>query len=176
MMYLQKTLDWINANTNSKELLMHDVELISSFLLLWGLFEGKHFRNENLTPVTLTKLGRNVSDKVPEEIIESAFGHFYKRYRIGSKAPERFRRLKLATSAKKHASLVEEKTQFDFVDSILSSPDATISDKIVCLLNIVLRYRNNIFHGVKEVYRVNVYREEIDVINVFMGKLIPNLE
>ena len=175
-MYLQKTLDWVNANTNSKELLMHDVELISSFLLLWGLFEGKHFRNENLNPVTLTKLGRNVSDKVPEDVIESAFGHFCKRYRVGSEALERFGRLKLATSTRNRASLVEEKTQFDFVDSILSSPTATRSDKIVCLLNIVLRYRNNIFHGVKEVYRINVYRKEIDVINVFMSNLVSNLE
>jgi hypothetical protein len=177
MQYTEKTFVWLKnfLPESGRALVFYDLELISAFLVLWGLFEGKHFRSEYLTPVSLTRFGRNVAGVESDGEVESLFKHFHERYCLDENGARKFDRLKLSTSTRADKQ-IEGKSQRQFIQDIISRLDANKSDKVCCLFNIILRYRNNIFHGIKEVYKVNCYQKEIDLINVFMTSNLEKLK
>lgn len=118
-------------------------EAVISFALLWMYFEAR-LLNTWATAKTLKALAGRLEDaKLPidDASIVSCYDYFRDRYWDGQKPSPYFPKLKLPP---------------ELVDEVLASfatPPGPRQRLEACLL-IVLRYRNNLFHGTKWLYRL----------------------
>jgi len=118
---------------------------INDFSLLWPLFEGSilgpKYRSVDLLqiPDTLNELGALKADTLAVEI-----AYFRARYyREGQFTPE-FSRL--------HVERTNAASRASIRTFLTSGPEYPVVDAVKGILLIVLRLRNNLFHGVKALY------------------------
>ncbi len=134
---------------------------IKDFALLWSLFEANFCD---------TRWDRNIVQKNCDTLanenfaasneLDNIFSYFQKRYIAGGKTNKAFAALKLA---KKDSSLVE---------SLLLKTSPTVSEKIIAVLTIIYRFRNNYFHGTKWAYSFDGQEENFRLSNEFLAIII----
>ncbi len=122
---------------------------ISNFALIWSLFEAQLLDES----ATATKILRRSQDWVNAPGIDEAFidGHlnyFKERYVEGNGLGYRFNHLHLRANDNEQ-----------LVRNVLSGNENALENKLACCLIIILRFRNNYFHGIKWAYQ---FREQQD--------------
>ncbi|GAA0879285.1 hypothetical protein GCM10009119_22530 [Algoriphagus jejuensis] len=128
-------IEWINENfgTNFDE---EQLTNIKDFSLLWNIFENLVCGN-NCTVNRLDERLKSVKFQIEE--FQDNFQYSKDRYTEKGTTNARFENLNLRRGDRK-----------EFVANVLSRSEDITSDIVFALLIIVYRYRNNLFHGLKD--------------------------
>jgi hypothetical protein len=134
-------------------------ELASSFLIVWSIFEQSCFKGF----IRVNDI-RNFSDKykaiINIEVLNEAFEHFHNRYQDN----------------RKYINLKHRDRYYD-ADEICRKNimDLTDEDKLLFLIYVIYRFRNNIFHGNKGVMSWTRYTTQITYCVNSMIRIIDEL-
>ncbi|AYZ19214.1 MULTISPECIES: hypothetical protein [Enterobacteriaceae] len=157
-----KVSDWIQQNIQHSAPLEPDtLEVVSDFTLMWSIFEASEAHNENVVD-RIGVLSKRVAREMPTDAIDSQLAYWSKRYIHESGEPtEHF-----------HYLYFREASQIEKSLDVLINKETSFEDKIeVCLL-IVYRYRNNLFHGIKDITLLNDQvenlRNAIELLQIIM--------
>lgn len=139
----------------------NDLDLAKDFLILWSIFETKIrscFGNQN-TQINIPMIKKYVENYLDENVlihnpeIDIIYSHFKKRY---------------TNDTNKVEALFNFVTINQIFKDLHAKDDPTEKEKIIYMGIIIYRFRNNIFHGNKEYFNWNKYREEISYCNYIM--------
>lgn len=157
-----KVSDWIQQNIrHSAQLEPKTLETVSDFTLMWSIFEGSEAHNENVVD-QIGDLSKRVARIMPPDAIDAQLAYWSKRYIHENGEPtEHFHYLYFRKVSQVEKSL-----------NVLRNRDTSFEDKIeVCLL-IVYRYRNNLFHGIKDITLLNAQvenlRSAVELLQIIM--------
>lgn len=157
-----KVSDWIQKNIrHSAQLEPNTLETVSDFTLMWSIFEASEVDNKNVVD-QIGVLSKRVARDMPSNAIDSQLSYWSKRYIHESGEPTKhFRYLYFNGASQTEKSL-----------DVLKNKETSFEDKIeVCLL-IVYRYRNNLFHGIKDITLLNAQvenlRNAIELLQIIM--------
>ena len=129
------------------------------FVLLWNLFESRIF-NSSYSPEDVA--AKNLI--VPKELVEKTLVYFKKRYVKNGQVNEKFQRLKLRTKSDKQS----------LVKGVLLGNNHDECAIVEACIIIIGRYRNNLFHGLKEIASLNLQKDNFDTANEFLMSVLEN--
>lgn len=169
---LEDTLLWIKKFLHTESLSVKEMEQTFSFLLMWNIFEGKLYDNDHrLTVETLADLGRAQVCSFDKKKICSVYDYFFDRY-FGSKGDkDKFLNLRLEKDPKRTKKYLNDKTEQDFVKFILNNKESAVSEKLVAIFLIAYRFRNNLFHGLKNIKNLLEYQVAFTQINSLLREI-----
>lgn len=126
------------------KLTTQEIEAIYSFTLMWTLFEGQILNTAASAKKIAEKAGEWQDQGYLEDMwFEPQLEYFKARYIENGAPSQRFGHLHLRTNDCP-----------DLVKSVLLGNGATPAEKLSAILIIVLRLRNNFFHGLKWAYQI----------------------
>lgn len=122
---------------------------ISNFALVWSLFEAQLLEESASARKIVQKSQEWVNQRgLNDELYKDHLSYFKARYVEGEELSYRFTHLHL-----------RQNDNEKLVRDVLLGNDNTPENKLACCLIIVLRFRNNYFHGAKWAYQ---FREQQD--------------
>src|SRR5690554_67997 len=125
---------------------------ISNFALIWSLFEAQLLDESASARKILQKTQEWVNGLgIDEALINSHLNYFKKRYVEGDDFGYRFNHLHLR--ANDNEQLVRD---------VLLGNENALENKLACCLIIILRFRNNYFHGIKWAYKFQEQQENFE--------------
>ena len=136
--------NWIN-NRFGTNFIESDLNHIKDFSLLWNIFEDIVCDNDcniTLLKIRLESKTFNLSD------FQTNFEYFQNRYITDNNTNERF----------EHLNINNARIEQTVKDVLLGSND-NVSEIVLALSIIVYRYRNNLFHGRKDITTINEQNE-----------------
>ena len=156
----------------SEKISEHTTQLLVSFLLTFNLFEDWLFEKER---------GWNARMRISEKLVEAPwfnlehykeFAEFFsKRYITTENAVNsHFRNLQLSKRANDG-----NKSEYEIVKSVLLGEKNSAKDTIYAYFCIAYRFRNNLFHGNKQVLGLNIYDECFQVVIDFMCQIMDEM-
>jgi hypothetical protein len=151
-------VEWINERygTNYTE---EQLVNVKDFSLLWNIFENV-VCNSNCNVDLLDEKLNPIEFDI--EIFRYNLEYFKNRYILDGDTNDRFEHLHLRNGDRR-----------EFVVSVLLGNDDTPNDIVLALAIIVYRYRNNLFHGLKDFMRINLQEENfINANNVLKSILL----
>lgn len=150
-------LNWINETirVNKSPLQEADIENIKNFALLWNLFETKCCR-KNANPGSINAFIDRQIDILKLDTLDFAFNDFFNWYSDSS----RFNALKLTG---------ENKT---IVEKVLSGEYQDKNNKIKFIMAVIHRYRNNLFHGEKNLLTIETQENSFKIANEVLQYMI----
>lgn len=150
-------LEWINSKfgTNITETTLIEIK---DFTLLWNIFDNTLFMSEfSIDQLESTIQNRNFDFGQFRDI----FLYFQNRYIEHNLINERFGNLNFR---------INDREQF--VRIALLDNNISDNDKILAIGIIVYRFRNNLFHGVKDFRFLNNQRENFSHANRYLRILL----
>jgi len=133
---------------------------IRDFSMLWSLFEAKHLDcngSANRIRKWATRDEGNVNDYA------DPLNHFRERYFVGGSFTENFSGLNLRASDCP-----------DLVKDVLSGKNLGGIDQVAAIFIIILRLRNNLFHGTKWSYGIRGQLENFKHANCALMTALQN--
>lgn len=146
---------WIEQNTYGGTYLTPEAtDALANFTVMWNLFEGILCGNHAGVRKFDSLASRLREAQVDPDIINSiddclAFWTF--RYRTREGLADRFYGLHF-----------RENDSREIVEEVLLGQRESLSDKVLALLLIVYRLRNNLFHGIKT---LEILNDQVDNLN-----------
>ena len=168
---MNEIIEWINLNIdNSQDILnSNNIPNIFAFTLLWNLYEDlfwtRNTDNTNNQAYSLRKaleIIESKKDKFDESVITPIFCYYHTRYQELSK----FENLKFRDSGADREA--KEKIELMLNSTIQHS----ISNKLYFIMAIVFRFRNNLFHGEKQLIHIQYQEENFKYANQFLMHII----
>ncbi|EIY25965.1 hypothetical protein HMPREF1062_04307 [Bacteroides cellulosilyticus CL02T12C19] len=157
------TMQWINRKF-SANLTAEAYNILADFLLLWNLFEDRLFENN----FTIEKAEHYVNDYIGRfnpDVCNRVFKYFKKRYtdiELGTVSyPLLFEKLNFRANDRK-----------GFVQNMLATESPSLGNKILASIIIIFRYRNNLFHGLKDVTQINDQQSNFVTANKMLRMFI----
>jgi|SRR5690554_4833369 len=153
-------IEWINEKygTNFTE---EELTNIKDFSLLWNIFEnlvcGNHC-NVNRLDQRLNPIEFQIAD------FQENFQYFKNRYTENGTTNGRFEHLNFRNGDRK-----------EFVANVLLSNDNVTSDIVLALSIIVFRYRNNLFHGLKNFMQIDLQEENFRNANQVIKSILTHI-
>jgi len=133
--------EWIRNNLKASVNLSDDLAAaVSDFALTWAIFEASEGERTNCIPEKLFPLAEKLSHKVSETFVDDLLAYWSIRYVTSASINWRFEHIGFTDV--RHSELVK---------SVLLGIDSFLVNKLTALLLIVYRYRNNLFHGNKDI-------------------------
>ena len=138
-------IDWLNQNAlGFRELTEEERDAIMAFSLLWSFFEAKSLQTNASANKILSLVHKwesngnlNIARFAP------SLNYFSDRYFCNGTKTEYFNGLNL-----------RQNDNTDLVRAVLARKNSNPADCVAVLLIVVLRLRNNLFHGVKWAYGI----------------------
>ena len=130
--------DWININcVGASDLRPETVEAVFSFTVMWNFFEGKLCRDERDIRVAFRQIARTYAQRVSlSDEIEFWSGRYLKDASFDPAFTDlSFRR----DDGREH------------VEAVLRREKTDSESRLLAVMFIVYRLRNNLFHGLKEI-------------------------
>lgn len=153
-------VSWLEIYFDKKVLEEKRIEPIMHFSLLWNLFEHEFSKYPNqITPRSLIELAVKSCRDIPEGILNETYDYFFRRYTNKGEVKSLFNKLLLGN----YSGLCK---------NILLSNNPSKKNKAECVLLIMYRFRNNLFHGNKTPSNLNLYENQFKVINKFLMNFI----
>jgi len=145
--------EWINNRfrTNFSE---NDLSSIKDFSLIWNVFENI-VCNNNCSVVRLTERLNPIDFELAE--FEESLNYFKNRYVDNGVTNERFGHLNFSHNDRR-----------ELVENVLLGNDIEISNIVLALTIIVYRYRNNLFHGLKQMEFIDQQQENFENANLIL--------
>lgn len=157
-----ETLQWINEKFHSN-LTNDDLNSVNDFLLLWSIFEKQACNNQGNIDCILRFVENNY-ERMDYDVINPIFHYFSNRYIQNGQITHRFQYLRLPNDR-----------LHDFVSGTLMSQESTNLDKLKACLLIVFRFRNNLFHGEKNILTINNQIDNFSNSNELIKHLIERI-
>jgi hypothetical protein len=134
-------------------------DAISSFAILWTLFEAQ-LLNQSASPGKIIDKCRGSFNEngIDIDFLEPILDYFKGRYTCENGLGEKFEHLHFRRNDNRQ-----------LVESVLLGQDIEPSNKLACCLIIILRFRNNYFHGIKWAYQ---FRDQQDNFETSITLLI----
>lgn len=149
---------WINQKfqCNFKP---QDIDAVRDFTLLWNVLEGIVFSTIFSIPTAEQIFQQHQFNEQP---FLPYYNYFRQRYiNTNGAANQRFRSLSF-----------RQADRAAFVEQILINQASQPGDKVLALMIIIYRLRNNLFHGIKPIRTLNQQRENFENANGFLKELI----
>ena len=138
-----KPMEWLLKTQGVNSLSPKDFDAVRDFTLLWGLFEGRAMANRGSQNELAAAVDRMIlPDCLPMEL-EQALAFWRDRYWHGSEPSGPFVALGFSMNPHREATM-----------QVLSGTIDDASNAMKALLQITMRLRNNLFHGVKWQYHL----------------------
>lgn len=138
-------IDWLCNNAPGfSNLAVEEREAIMHFSLLWSFFEAKTL-NTNASANSILALAHEWAntDRLRMEPFAKSLAYFRDRYFQNGAATVYFHGLNLRRNDNQA-----------LVSAVLRGDNTNHADQVAALLIVVLRLRNNLFHGVKWAYGI----------------------
>lgn len=151
--------EWL-FNRFQTNLDLSNVKSTLYFGLLWNLFEGG-VCNQNFD-IQLVRTKISLNNMVPADFSQE-FAYFKARYITNGNSNQRFNELNLRSGPNGSRELVK---------NVLTEVNTNSEDIIASLILIVNRYRNNMYHGIKDVSRILEQEENFSNANSVIVKFL----
>ena len=152
---MSNVIKWINEkiiNGGTGKMEANDIDEIRDFALLWNLFEDLLCdNNANMCKIDAL-IDKNI-DKFNDSEYQDIFEYFYDRYKNND---AKFNALRLHEPQK---NLVKKVLNDEFMDK---------NNKLKFIMSIIYRYRNNLFHGEKDMRYIRFQKENFEKTNEFL--------
>lgn len=149
-----------NQHSYDKNNIQEDLDTVGYFLILWSLFE-RICCNTYANKSTIDCVIENVKDSFSDTMLNEAFGYMKERY----KDKEKFKNLRFRETG--------GKVMKEHCENTFSDEEASKEDKLKTVLYIIYRYRNNLFHGSKQ---IPALQQQKDNFNMAYKVLIECIE
>jgi hypothetical protein len=150
-------INWINQRFGI-HLDANDLESIKDFALIWNIFE-RFVCNNNFTIATVEQ---SISQKKLQIAnFQEKFDYFKERYTENGQTNNRFNNLHFRGNDREN-----------FVRQVLLANNNTVQDMVLTLSIIVHRFRNNLFHGIKDIQVIHEQRTNFEQANSFLKTLL----
>ena len=150
-------LDWINFKFGT-DLSGEALNEIKNFTLLWNIFENLIFQsNFSINQLEIEIRRRNLDFNDFHDIYE----YFQNRYIVNGNINERFSNLNFRPNDRE-----------ELVQNALIDINSANNVKIFAIGIIVYRFRNNLFHGVKDFHFLNGQIENFNNANRYLKRFI----
>lgn len=152
---MSNVVKWINEkiiNDGTSKIDTNDIDEIRDFALLWNLFEDLLCSN-NANMSKIDTLIDSKIDKFNELEYQDTFQYFYNRYKSND---EKFNALRLRDPQK---NLVKKVLNDEFTDK---------NNKLKFIMAVIYRFRNNLFHGEKNMRYISLQKENFEKANIFL--------
>ena len=142
--------EWINKNLPISNIDSEEFVEVRNFMILWNLFESRLFNCD------FGQNKRNIDKiRLEPDIVNQTLQYLTERYTENNNINFRFKYLKFRYRQKecKNDCGCEDSRNCDykFVKRILLHGSDDSSETIKAIILIIYRYRNNLFHGEKEI-------------------------
>jgi hypothetical protein len=156
---------WIAENLfGGAELLPETTAAVANFTLMWNLFEDMVCRNHanvrEFKQIAQTLSQAQVSAE-DEEALRSCLSFWVFRYRRGTGFSARFEGLHFRPNDRR-----------EVVEAVLRGESEDLSSRLLALMVIVYRLRNNLFHGLKTIERLNDQVENLEMGSKCLAALL----
>jgi hypothetical protein len=156
-------IDWIRDNLQQPEgILPETLQAIGDFTLMWAIFEASEGEELNNMLQQITNFSDRLSTHLPYDLVEEEFAYWQSRYVKEGTKTDKFRHLRFS-----------DQRQKDLVFRSFSSNEPTLRDKLETCLLITYRYRNNMFHGMKDVRNLNEQEQNFIQATSLLQKVLP---
>jgi hypothetical protein len=142
---MTKILDWLRAKVHGFNNLS-DAELraISDFSLLWTLFESRLLDSKGSPRAICAAVDAwQKAGTLGAASVDEQLAYFRQRYFANGMFTDHFDHLHLRKNDRKL-----------LVRAVVDGSDNDARDRVVAVLIIIFRFRNNLFHGVKWQYKL----------------------
>lgn len=156
-------MEWFKQNIPEfKYIDTGTIDLIKEFVFLWSFFEFQ-FLNCKAKPNSIVVVANNLigRNKIVKLDYEYCLTYFKKRYFKNGNFTEHFNGLNLRSNDKQV-----------IIESVLSGESDQPKDELAAVLSIILRYRNNLFHGEKWSYNLNGQSDNFRHANEVLKNII----
>jgi hypothetical protein len=150
-------INWINQRfgINLQE---NDLESIKEFSLVWNIFERFVCNNNfSISRAELAITNKNLDIAH----FQNQANYFRNRYVTNGVTNVRFDNLHLRANDREA-----------FVRRTLLDQTSTNHEIVLALIIIVYRFRNNLFHGIKDITVIDQQKENFDNANTFLKSLL----
>lgn len=134
---------------------VEDQQEMMDFMMLWSYFEAR-FLNTNATPDTIEMFAHRLEQAglIQIDHLVESLEYLRNRYVEAGELGGRFEGLHL-----------RRRDNVETVKNVLLGIEHSPTEVLICCLTIVLRYRNNLFHGLKWAYGLRNQRDNFIVAN-----------
>jgi len=158
-------LEWINDFFNDAiDLQIEGIERVRNFALFWNMFENYACRNFANVARIKDFVDELEEDIVSAELLNPYVEYFIERYTNHDNQID-IRGLLFRTN--RSDSQAKEK-----VINVLSREETNPKETLEALLLIILRFRNNLFHGNKQIVNLNSQVENFAVANKLLANVL----
>ncbi|WP_394495605.1 hypothetical protein [Shewanella sp. ENK2] len=155
--------DWIIENLEHPEVLeSNTLNSLGNFTMMWAIFEASEGEERNNMLGQITLFSNRIAEHAPVTLIDEEFSYWKDRYIANGEQTNKFRHLRLSDARQEELLL-----------TTLSSEHPTFRDKLESCLLIVYRYRNNMFHGMKDVRKLNDQKNNFLMATSLLQKVLP---
>jgi hypothetical protein len=156
---------WIAQNTYGGTLLTPEATAaVANFTMMWNLFEGIVCGNAAKVPQFEGLAARLSEAAVPLDTMNSlddCLAFWTLRYRTPEGFTDRFLGLYFRNNDRR-----------EIVEEVLLGQRQSLSDKVLTLMIIVYRLRNNLFHGLKTLEMLNDQVDNLNTASRCLGVLM----
>lgn len=129
-----------------------ELEAMNTFTIMWTLFEAQVLGTSASTKKLVIKSQEwEAQGHLKENWLAPHLEYFRNRYFQNGEPTHRFEHLHL-----------RDKDEPNLVRSVLSGSESSPGEKLAVMLIIVLRFRNNFFHGIKWAYQMQEQQENFE--------------
>lgn len=154
---------WLDLNAPGyKDLSQEGKDAIMHFSMLWSLFEAQVLNTSASANSIEVKINAwHKGNLLNEDEFGKFKNYFIQRYIENGEPNYRFEHLHLRNGDKP-----------DLVKAVLKGEENSIASVLTAMLIIVLRYRNNFFHGIKWAYEFNDQLDNFNTANNLLMRII----
>ena len=138
-------MDWLlDQAPGFARLTNEERSAITDFALLWSLFEARILDNAaSAAKIYAAAEAWRKADQLDADLFEPELANFRKRYFAGGEFTHHFNGLFLRPNDRE-----------PLVRAVLDGSDGEPVHRVACVFIIIMRYRNNLFHGMKWQYQL----------------------
>lgn len=154
---------WLYENAPGFENLPdQDRRAIFDFAFLWSLFEAQVMDNYAQARTISERVGVwNNEKRIYPEVYEEALAYFRNRYCVNGEITYHFEYLNLRPSDSP-----------ELVTNVIKGRNDEPRDSMLCVLMIVWRLKNNLFHGSKWAYQIRDQLDNFTHANAVLMKVL----
>ncbi len=168
-----EVIQWLNDYfDNTTNFSREEISVVTDFSLLWNLFESKlaeRANNGERLSVNYTRLSAiaaqvsTESNYLDQQNFYEPFLHYFQ---------ERYVTANNTTNELFEGLRIRRQDIKNKVRKVLISDEQTHEKIIESILIIIYRFRNNLFHGEKDLHNIHLQYENFKIANSFLMKII----
>ncbi|TQO76120.1 hypothetical protein [Vibrio cholerae] len=164
-----RSAEWLKQHIeNTQELSQEALDAVSDFTLMWALFEASEGQQMGNMLGQLSPFAERVSHVIPDDLLVSQIEYWSQRYARLIEGTNQYE-----PTERFHELGFNEDWHSELVFSVLIGNAQSRKDIVEACLLIVYRYRNRLFHGMKDITRLNGQVDNLNHASTTLQLLMP---